>query len=348
MRERSHTTPRRRGPKQPLPQDALYNDSFDSQESPYYTIDNTEDIYSTTLLPSQRCYVDPWDLENYDYVRKKIEQPISPRPQEYYETSLSPSPIEEPMHSNYYYDREPIEVPPRMASTMPRNRRRSSHYQCQMECCQPQPQRRRPSGLYDVGGVDKYDDYMTLHMAQKFQNALNLEDVEQNIYTGFGGLSSSSSTEPHSSLGDDYHTMTLQRHVSNYGILPQRRISKPAPKLEFPSPPPMPPTYDYCNPYATLPPCCSASDCYECLSQAQQQQQIYGTHPIYGTTPATGPSSCYGCAGMTGSQTLGRRPSSSLYSGIYSSKFGMSKKGLLQIDYSCSWNDLDRVMGKNY
>lgn len=71
MRERSHTTPRRRGPKQPLPQDALYNDSsFESQESPYYTIDNTEDIYGTTLLPSQRCYVDPWDLENYDYVRK--------------------------------------------------------------------------------------------------------------------------------------------------------------------------------------------------------------------------------------------------------------------------------------
>lgn len=76
-----------------------------------------------------------------------------------------------------------------MAATMPRNRRRSTHFQCQMECCNPPSPRRRPSGLYDVGGADKYDDYMTLHMAQKFQNALNLEDVEQNIYTGFGGKS---------------------------------------------------------------------------------------------------------------------------------------------------------------
>lgn len=101
---------------------------------------------------------------------------------------MSPSPIEEPVHSNYYYNREHVDVPPRMAATMPRNqRRRSSHYQCQMECCNPHPHRRRPSGLYDVGGADKYDDYMTLHMAQKFQNALNLEEVEQNIYTGFGG-----------------------------------------------------------------------------------------------------------------------------------------------------------------
>lgn len=144
--------------------------------------------------------------------------------------------------------------------------------------------------------------------------------------------------------------MTIQRKMSSYtGVAPQqRRLSKPAPRLEFPSPPPVPPTYDYCNPYATLPPCCSVSDCYECLSQAQQQ--IYGTQSMYGTT--TNNSSCYGCGsggGLTSSHTLGRRrPSSSLYSGVYSSKFGMSKKGLLQIDYSCSWNDLDRVMGRNY
>ncbi|EDX15550.1 GD15236 [Drosophila simulans] len=34
--------------------------------------------------------------------------------------------------------------------------------------------------------------------------------------------------------------------------------------------------------------------------------------------------------------------------GIYARKFGLSKKGLLQIDYSCSWNDLDRVMQRHY
>lgn len=70
MRERSQTTPRRRGPKHPLPSRDSYEDNFDTSEPPYYSIDNTEEIYGTNLLPSQRCYVDPWDLENYDYVRK--------------------------------------------------------------------------------------------------------------------------------------------------------------------------------------------------------------------------------------------------------------------------------------
>ncbi|XP_005184442.2 uncharacterized protein LOC101898544 [Musca domestica] len=348
MRERSHTTPRRRGPKHPLPQDALYHDDspYEQQESPYYTIDNTEDIYSTTLLPSQRCYVDPWDLENYDYVRKKMGQ--SPSPRGYYESSASPSPIEEPIHSPYYYEREPLEMAPRMAATMPR-KRRTSHYQCQMECCNNVRPSRRPSGIYDVGRRDNYDDYMISHMAQKFQN-FNLEDVEPNLYGLYGGASTSSSTEPHSSIGDgDYLTATMPRKSSNYGALPMRKVSKPAPKLEFPAPPPsVPPTYDYCNPYATLP-CCSVNDCYECQAvqqqqlQAVQQQSIYGTHSIYGSAPS--PDNCYDCS--LGS-SLGRRPSSSLYSGIYSSKFGMSKKGLLQIDYSCSWNDLDRIMTRNY
>uniref|UniRef100_A0A1I8Q8Q6 Uncharacterized protein n=1 Tax=Stomoxys calcitrans TaxID=35570 RepID=A0A1I8Q8Q6_STOCA len=345
MRERSYTTPRRRGPKQPLPQDALYNDdsSFEQHESPYYTIDNTEDIYSTTLLPSQRCYVDPWDLENYDYVRKKIGD--SPSPRGYYNSSTSPSPpIEEPIHSPYFYEREPIELAPRMASTMPR-KSRTSHYKCQMDCCNPKPS--RPSGIYEIGRRDNYDDYMISHMAQKFQNGFNLEDVEQNIYRGYGGASTSSA-EPHSSLGDgDYLSATIPRKSSNYGHLsPKRNFPKPAPKLDFPAPPiSVPPSYDYCNPYATLP-CCSITDCYECLSQATQQlqqHQLYSSRSIYG--PSISPDSCYDCMPT---QSLGRRPSSSLYSGIYSSKFGMSKKGLLQIDYSCSWNDLDRIMTRNY
>lgn len=78
-------------------------------------------------------------------------------------------------------------MPPRMASTMPRNRR-PSHFQCQMECCLPTPQIRRPSGIYDAGRTsDHYDDYMMSHMARKFQNDFNLEEIEQNIYTGYGG-----------------------------------------------------------------------------------------------------------------------------------------------------------------
>lgn len=40
------------------------------KDGQYYTIESTEEIYSTTLSAKQRNYIDPWDLENYDYVRK--------------------------------------------------------------------------------------------------------------------------------------------------------------------------------------------------------------------------------------------------------------------------------------
>lgn len=80
---RAATMVRRQGPRHPLPSrhsseinqtmsnyESNDRSEYSRQESPYYTIDNTEDIYGTTLLPSERCYIDPWDLENYDYVRK--------------------------------------------------------------------------------------------------------------------------------------------------------------------------------------------------------------------------------------------------------------------------------------
>lgn len=180
-------------------------------------------------------------------------------------------------------------------------------------------------------------------------------------------ISSSSSTEHHnSSIGDEVaytrRSSTMPRPQrqsmsSNYGpsstLIRKRsksnlRKSSP-PQLSFPSPPAIPPPsssspYDYSNPYATLP-YCSISDCYECLSQAQQ----------YGNTTVAGGSMLYGCSSpsMYGvksvySGSTMQRTSSSLYGGIYGSKFGLSKKGLLQIDYSCSWNDLDRVMGRHY
>lgn len=111
------------------------------------------------------------------------------------------------------------------------------------------------------------------------------------------------------------------------------------PQIEFPAPPPLSPAYDYCNPYATLP-YCSLPDCQECQQQATSL--IYAApSTLYGTLAGAGRR------GRGGSQC--DSPSdSSLYAGIYARKFGLTKKGLLQIDYSCSWNDLDRVMGRQY
>ncbi|KQS62860.1 uncharacterized protein LOC6546877 [Drosophila erecta] len=382
MRERSQTTPRRRraGPKHALPGSS--SEGVGALESPYYTIDNTEDIYGTTLLPSQRCYVDPWDLENYDYVRKKIDdvtgggEAIEPA----YGVggnSLTPSPT-------YGYGVVGgAGVGVGMSATMPRphtQSRRVSRAQCQLECCMPQRTRRRSRSarkepLYtarsDIYGVpSRYEDYMaTMTRQLQLDNGEDEEpedlygEEQRQLYNGFGGFSSTSSMEHPSSIGDEQpvpqrRAATLQRRsvpsemqrssnmgAGGYGTAPhprRKRSGKSAsmaapPQIEFPAPPPLSPAYDYCNPYATLP-YCSIPDCSEC------QQQIY----------AAPPSTLYGAAGGDGSRIRGSSPhhssggDSSLYSGIYARKFGLSKKGLLQIDYSCSWNDLDRVMQRHF
>lgn len=105
--------------------------------------------------------------------------------------------------------------------------------------------------------------------------------------------------------------------------------------IGFPQQPYSVPTYEYCNPYMESFPYGSISECYECLTQNQNAAAL-----IYASPSILSPS-LYG-------STLGCGTSSSIYSGIYGNKFGLSKKGLLQIDYSCSWNDLDRVIGRNY
>ncbi|XP_034477887.1 uncharacterized protein LOC117784297 [Drosophila innubila] len=380
MRERSQTTPRRRraGPKQALP----------VVESPY-NIDNTEDIYGTTLLPSQRCYVDPWDLENYDYVRKKMDNDVmAPSVLPDYETALdyeqasqSPSPTAAPA---YGYANGLT-----MASTMPRpHTRRLSRNQCQLECCRlPSRSRNRSSRkepLYAArselygAATSRYDDYMAtmtrqLHLDDDYQQEQELYAEQRQLYNGYGGISSASSTEQHSSIGGDEmpsmplprRAATLQRRpvpsqcketgnsygLSGYGTAPHPRRRRSgaatstsqmksltaahAPQIDFPAPPPLSPAYDYCNPYATMP-YCSLPDCAECQQQA--------TSLIYAA-----PSTLYGTLAGGRAATQCDSPSdSSLYAGIYARKFGLSKKGLLQIDYSCSWNDLDRVMGRHY
>lgn len=341
MRGRSHTTPRRRGPKMALPTSCRGNYE-EVSESPYYTIDNTEDIYGTTLLPSQRCYVDPWDLENYDYVRKKLNSPpVRTSPEPYYETSMSTCP--------YYMECSPppeihenllVTQPKRMAATIPRNRRRSHwNESCQLGCCtSPEPMLRRRryedtrSELYSVGR-GKYEDYMS-------RVIMNLE-AEEDAYTGYGGVSSSSSTELHSSISEgQYQSSSITSNkTSGYDAMTGASYGRPAPQLEFPAPPSLPPptlSHDYSNPYATLP-YCSVSDCYDCSMIYDSSPPVYGLYNGNGNC-SNNKSTIYGST----------RSSSSLYSGIYGHKFGLNKKGLLQIDYSCSWNDLDRIMSRHF
>lgn len=160
--------------------------------------------------------------------------------------------------------------------------------------------------------------------------------------------------------------------MGDYETLKERRYSKPFPSVnamilgdEYPTPPegspPAPPNlpspgYDYCHPYATLPPaCCSLSECYECWNAGHYlyngHQAMYSGGNGGPPFPISASMSCYstlrygGSGGIIGSTS---RSSVSYSRGHLIQKFGLSKTGLLQIDYSCSWNDLDRVIGRNY
>ncbi|XP_055904914.1 uncharacterized protein LOC129940561 isoform X1 [Eupeodes corollae] len=281
MRERTA----RRGPKFPLP--------VETSDSTYYSIDTTEDIYGTTLLPSQRCYVDPWDLENYDYVRKSVKIDPTPQSTSFYDSSKSPSPAGEPVATQYFY------------------MQKSGDFEC-ADCYSKADE----EALFNTV---KYDDY---------------PGGDPRMYNTYGDFGSSSpSSERNSSCGEE-SVATLRRNTTaGFGATPRRRgmsLPKPEPMVDYPSAP-----YDYCSPYGETPyaSVCSVPDCYECLSQNHNAL-------LYSSPPSIYESSFYG-------STLSRR-SESLYGNTYGNKFGLSKKGLLQIDYSCSWNDLDRVIGRNF
>ncbi|XP_037918149.1 uncharacterized protein LOC119655984 [Hermetia illucens] len=235
-----------------------------SKDPIYHTpADFENELLYGSLYPSQRYYIDPWDLENYDYVRKQIS--ISPE-------ISTPSPAGEPMPSAFHYmtnnTNSPVDCP---------------------ACC---------------AGFDE----------QTFYNA-KYETIpdDEPVYSSYGEFESRSSPDSRSSYVDSGSSAALRLHTPGFGPASGRRrlvLPKPPPQLEFPAPP----SYDYCIPMSENN-YCSLSECYDCLSE---------NIPLYASsTYRSGRSSFY-------------KPH----------RFGLSKKGLLQIDYSCNWNDLDRLITK--
>lgn len=118
---------------------------------------------------------------------------------------------------------------------------------------------------------------------------------------------------------------TLQLCTPNFGL---NRVVMPKPlpihELHIPPPPSLPPSssYDYYEIPSENHNYYSLNDCVECI----QTENV----PIYATN----------------------RRTRSLYEPTYVSApycstpyhFGLDKKGLLQIDYSCNWNNLQRFI----
>lgn len=170
--------------------------------------------------------------------------------------------------------------------------------------------------------------------------------------SGGGGSSSPSSTERNNSSCGTSSVSSLMLHTPGFGAAASNRrrlvLPKPAPRLEFPAPPP----YDYC--ISTTCPCLENSNNYYTLSSSCPECSLTPTTtPDYNFSIYSPLSSIYGgIRGVDGSLYGvgsgcggGGGGKSSLCSyNTYSSKFGLSKKGLLQIDYSYNWDDLDRYI----
>lgn len=161
-----------------------------------------------------------------------------------------------------------------------------------------------------------------------------------------------SSGDRNSSCGSS--VSTLQLHTPGFGVASgQRRmvLPKPPPNLEFPGPP----SYDYYE----LP----ASELHLQQQLIQQQQQQLMSHhsgsggggsPTIDQHSYCSLNDCYECISNSNIplyDTLRMRKNSGGGCDVYDQQvqinhFGLSKKGLLQIDYSCNWNNLDRYIAK--
>lgn len=176
-----------------------------------------------------------------------------------------------------------------------------------------------------------------------------------------------SSTERNSSCSGGSTVSTLQLHTPGFGTHSRRSIimPKPIPHIEFPAPPP---------PASML-----ASSAYECYanigtnnyeslpsnlnfpmidySQYHYDQLPYPQHQLYQDRihqHRAVRNECLECMELYNmpvyyaSKNLHREEYDNYYATVdqrrYLERFGLSKKGLLQIDYSFNWKNLQRLI----
>ncbi|XP_055373090.1 uncharacterized protein LOC129606682 [Condylostylus longicornis] len=328
-RKSRHNNTRHRGPKHLI---------HDISESYYDGIDSDiyGDIYGSKLSAEERCYIDPWDLENYDYVRKKLsassidERSTSGGVDCLTITTTSPAGEPSTVSSQFFY--------------LPNN---NSTPDC-MACL---------AGMDEHSFYNNTTKYETIYdddmIYSDFDNIYTTEIPNQSEFSSLSSINSSSAAEINEEENSSVMLSTsLKLHTPGFGVAASGRrkltLPKPVPHLEFPAPPP----YDYCIPYGDVLIPNYAFDCYECMSNIPIYGRITTTPPTLSPQPtellysgSTGSSGDTGCANYSSFDSTMSQPSS-LYS-TYSNRFEISKKGLLQIDYSCNWNDLDRLIGKD-
>uniref|UniRef100_A0A182PZR7 Uncharacterized protein n=1 Tax=Anopheles farauti TaxID=69004 RepID=A0A182PZR7_9DIPT len=366
-----------------------------------------------------RRYVDPWDMENYVYIRKQVLDPTS-------ESEVPPSPAGEPIQSKFYYvpgelnggglecrDCSSAELAdPDFESDMAHEENQSVVMLPEEVRHEAEPHRHlhpmddRPSEAEDGqedDGVEveraEDDEDEDGFYTERYDTVMDEDSIggDEHVYSSYTDLETSSTEQPSSC---DSSMSALRLHTPGFGKSASSRrpivLPKPVPQLEFPGPP----SYEYYEPsccYMPLPPppppppppahfhhhhhgpppslagtilsdhhnYYTLNDCLECARQEAEHVPLYAT-----TSSSTGLPGTIGSGSPTRrrsrsvsvvsqSMSLARRPSQMLDPATaiaiaatnanvcYTPQhFSLSKKGLLQIDYSCNWNNLDRYIAK--
>ncbi|XP_055531417.1 uncharacterized protein LOC129722173 [Wyeomyia smithii] len=324
-----------------------------------------------------RRYVDPWDMENYVYIRKQVDPAL--------ELEVAPSPAGIPIQSKFYY------VPGELESCR----------ECNAEMLIPgkgdvidddlvEDEDEDDDGIDDDLEADELDE--DGFYTERYDTVMEEDSIggDDRVYSSYTDLETSSTEHPSSC---DSSMSALRLHTPGFGKTATNRrpivLPKPIPQLEFPGPP----SYDYYEPsccYMPLPPPIPAhhipllesssvppsmagggnyytlNDCFECARQEVEHVPLYATsrqspmrrrsRSISVVSMARRPSQI----GMPGPvlaigppSPVSVDPSTAVSIAATNANvcytpqhFSLSKKGLLKIDYSCNWDNLDRYIAK--
>ncbi|XP_055598884.1 uncharacterized protein LOC129748342 [Uranotaenia lowii] len=368
----------------------------------------------TTDTIFSRRYVDPWDMENYIYVRKQVLDPTS-------ESEVPPSPAGEPIQSKFYYVPGDIESCRECSAEIvsPVLVKGSTHLHGDEEDEEDLRHHRDEDEDEDDDGIEGDDDLEADELdaeddgyyAERYDTVMEEDSIggDDRAYSSYTDLESSSEDQPSSC---DSSMSALRLHTPGFGKSATSRrpivLPKPIPQLEFPGPP----SYDYYEP-----PCCcmtmpphpgaphhlppplmdmpgtvppsiaggsgsggsggnyySLNDCFECAGAGPYPPGPPMEHvPLYATSRQSPMRRRSRSTSVVSHMSMARRPShigvpplppppvatgpvdpSSAVSIAATNAnvcytpqhFSLSKKGLLQIDYSCNWDNLDRYITK--
>nr|XP_040237300.1 uncharacterized protein LOC120958516 [Anopheles coluzzii]XP_040237301.1 uncharacterized protein LOC120958516 [Anopheles coluzzii]XP_040237302.1 uncharacterized protein LOC120958516 [Anopheles coluzzii]XP_040237303.1 uncharacterized protein LOC120958516 [Anopheles coluzzii] len=222
-----------------------------------------------------RRYVDPWDMENYVYIRKQVMDPTS-------ESEVPPSPAGEPIQSKFYYvpgelngsglecrdcssaelidpEFDPVargeDLEGQSVVLLPEEEDaldgESQHHRQQ----HPMVGDERPSELEDELNAEDDEDEDGFY-TERYDTVMDEDSIggDEHVYSSYTDLETSSTEQPSSC---DSSMSALRLHTPGFGKSASSRrpivLPKPLPQLEFPGPP----SYEYYEPsccYMPLPP----------------------------------------------------------------------------------------------